>query len=73
MTIDDCIKAYADLSDRVFQKKHFRVNVMNGNVQGRFDSAVLESAIKTIIVDQGFDENELLQDTDAMCKVCVAL
>ena len=73
MTIDDCINAYATLSDRVFQEKRYRVN-MRGNVRGRFDSAELESAIKKIIVDQGFDENELLKDKpDAICKVWVAL
>ena len=70
MSIDDCIDAYARLSDRVFQKQHHRVDFLRGKIQGRFNSGELEKAIKEIIVGQGFSEDELLQDLpDATCKV----
>ena len=69
MTVDDCIEAYAALSDRVFKKKHHRVGA-TGNIQGRFDSLELERAIKEIVMKCGLDKDELLQDTlDTTCKV----
>lgn len=72
MTVDECISAYADLSDEVFQKKHHRVNIRAGGIQGRFDSSALERAFKEIIVSRGFDEDELLFDNhDGACKVFV--
>lgn len=72
MTVDECISAYADLSDEVFQKKHHRVNIRAGGIQGRFDSSALERAFKEIIVSRGFDEDELLFDNhDGACKVQV--
>lgn len=70
MTVDECIGAYADFSDEVFQRKHHRVNIRSGGIQGRFDSSTLEEAVKKIIVNKGFDENELLfDDQDGACKV----
>ena len=72
MTVDECIDAYADLSDRVFRKGHHRVSLRDGSIQGRFDSPELERATKQIIVRSGFDENELLRDIpNATCKVLV--
>ena len=69
MDINSCIDAYTHLSDSVFQKLRHRVTV-SGKVQGRFDTAGLEQAIKTIVQDQGLDENALLKDaTDSNCKV----
>lgn len=71
MTVDQCIDAYASLSDRIFQKKRHRVK-WNGQVQGRFDSDELERCIKEIIVKQGLEEDALLRDSlDARCKVKV--
>lgn len=70
MDIDTCIESYIEMSDKIFQKKHHRVNTWNGQIQGRFDSAELENAIKRIIKEQGHDENILLKDeADASCKV----
>lgn len=70
MTVDECISAYADLSDRVFKKMHHRVKIGSGEVQAQFDSFELEKTIKKILNDMGFPENELLQDTQQMtCKV----
>lgn len=70
MTVDKCINAYADLSDDVFQKKNHRVSVRSGGIQGQFDSSTLEKAIKRIIVNKGFEEDELFFDKqDSLCKV----
>lgn len=70
MDIDACIDAYIEMSDKIFQKKHHRVNVKNGQIQGRFDSDELERAIKEIIRNQGLDEGALLVDRpDAACRV----
>ena len=52
MDMDACIAAYTEMSDKIFQKKHHRVNARNGQIQGRFDSAELERAIKEIIAEQ---------------------
>lgn len=70
MDIDACIESYIKMSDNIFRKKHHRINSWNGQVQGRFDTAELEKAIKKIIEEQGYDENALLKDAaDAPCKV----
>lgn len=69
MSIDMCIEAYLQLSDRVFKKKRHRVTV-KGQTQGRFDSGELERAVKEVIAKQGLQEDALLKDaTDAPCKV----
>ena len=69
MTVEECINAYADLSDKVFQKKHHRVNMRVGGIQGRFDSSELERAVKQIIVSRGLEEDELFYDKKNTCKV----
>jgi ankyrin repeat protein len=71
MSIGECIGAYLQLSDRIFQKKRHGVTV-KGKVQGRFDSDELERAVKEVVTKQGFQEDALLKDTpDALCKVFV--
>jgi hypothetical protein len=71
MTVEECITAYTSLSDKVFEKKSHRIK-MNGMLQGRFDTAALEQAVKQILVDRGFGEDALLKDApDAACKVYV--
>jgi hypothetical protein len=45
MTVNDCINAYTSLSDKAFKKKSHRVAV-KGKLQGRFDRAELEWAVK---------------------------
>jgi hypothetical protein len=70
MDIDACIDAYTEMSDKIFQKKHHRVNAWNGQIQGRFDSDELERAIKEIVRNQGLDKDALLMDRlDTTCKV----
>lgn len=68
MTIDECIDAYTTLSDRVFNKTTHRVSI-KGKLQGRFDSAELERAVKNIVISRGLGEDSLLKDADARCKV----
>jgi hypothetical protein len=70
MDIDACIAAYAEMSDKIFQKVHHRVNARKGQIQARFNTTELERAIKTIIKNQGLDEDTLLMDKpDSPCKV----
>jgi hypothetical protein len=68
MTVEECIDAYTTLSDRVFEKKSHRVNI-KGRLQGRFDSAELDRAVRNIITSCGLGEDTLLKDPDASCKV----
>jgi hypothetical protein len=67
ITVDESINAYTTLSNKVF-KKSYRINI-KGKLQGRFDSAKLERAVKDIIVNRGLGEDALLKDTDSPCKV----
>lgn len=60
MDIDECITAYADLSDQVFKKKRHRVKI-SGKVQGRFDTAELERAIKEIVRKKEGTEDAFLK------------
>ncbi|KAK3203447.1 hypothetical protein GRF29_112g1348125 [Pseudopithomyces chartarum] len=70
MSVDDCIEAYIELSDQVFRKKRFLPLRMTGKVQGRFDSKVLEDAVKTYLRERNFSEDCLLQDVEPKsCKV----
>lgn len=68
MTVHECIEAYTSLSDKVFEKKSHRVKI-NGKLQGRFDAAKLEDTIKEILRARDLNEDELLKDVAASCKV----
>ncbi|KAK5653385.1 hypothetical protein OQA88_8870 [Cercophora sp. LCS_1] len=70
MTVDECIDAYTTLSDKVFEKKSHRVTI-GGKLQGRFDGAELERAVKTIVVNRGLGADALLKDLDSSCRVFV--
>ncbi|KAF5618248.1 tetratricopeptide repeat domain protein [Fusarium sp. NRRL 25303] len=71
MTVDECIAAYTSLSNKVFEKKSHRVKI-NGQLQGRFDSAALEQAVKQTLADRGHSKDALLKDcSDGACKVLV--
>ncbi|CAH0020031.1 unnamed protein product [Clonostachys rhizophaga] len=66
-----CIAAYASLSNKVFEKKSHRVKI-NGQLQGRFDSAALEQAAKQTLAGTRRNKNTLLKDSpDGACKVLV--
>lgn len=69
MTIDECIDAYLNLSEKVFQKKRSRFG-LTGQIRGRFDSVELERAVKETIKERGLRDDVLLKDSDeAACKV----
>jgi hypothetical protein len=69
MGIDECIDAYLQILDGIFQKKRYRA-IVKDKIQGRFDSDELERAVKEVIAKQGLQEDALLKDTlDATCKV----
>ena len=71
MSVDDCIKVYAEMSDKIFTKQKHRITI-NGTVQARFDTAALESAVKNAIRNAHLNltEDDLLYDSDpAQCKV----
>ncbi|MCJ1388247.1 hypothetical protein MMC18_001092 [Xylographa bjoerkii] len=70
MDVVSCIEAYTDLSEKIFTKKRHRVTI-RGNVQGRFDTAALEKAVKELVVKQGLNENALFLEPEANCKVFV--
>ncbi|KAK4031936.1 acyl transferase/acyl hydrolase/lysophospholipase [Parachaetomium inaequale] len=57
ITVDECIDAYTMLSDRVFEKKSYRVT--------------LERVVKTIVVNCSLDIDILLEDPNSPCKVFV--
>ena len=68
MTVDDCIKTYADLSPKIFTKLHHRLNV-KGKLQGRFDHAAIEDGMRCLLRKRGIDENALLFDSSKQtCK-----
>ena len=62
MSMDECIKAYSELSATVFAKKHRMPVDIKGNLKERYDSKVLEQAIKQIVRDRNLHEDTLLKD-----------
>ncbi|MCJ1468429.1 hypothetical protein MMC07_007057 [Pseudocyphellaria aurata] len=72
MTIDECIDAYVDMFDRLFQKRRRRITI-NGHVQERFDTQELERSIREIIAEKDtVGENALLKGSENQkCKVFV--
>jgi hypothetical protein len=62
MSIDECIKAYTDLSEDVFHKKRRIPINIKGVLKERYDSKVLELAVKKILRDRKLDQNALLKN-----------
>ena len=69
MDVDETIMKYIELSDKVFVKKRHRVEVSSGKIQGRFDTAALEAAIKDLVREKTNNEDSLLKDLSNPCKV----
>ncbi|TIA10262.1 hypothetical protein D6C81_08388 [Aureobasidium pullulans] len=76
MTLAECEEAYLLLSERIFQPKRSWFNkpgraldFLGGN--GKFDAAVLETAIKEIIADRKESKDMLFKDPNSGCKVFV--
>ncbi len=60
MTIDECIESYLSLSDRIFQKKAYRVTIQ-GKIQARFDSKRLEQAVQEEVRKRELREDTLME------------
>lgn len=75
MTVDQCIEAYNDIAPTVFTKIHHRVNLRNGDLQGRFDHEALEDYVKTLVTERLMRPDELLKDAQVVgsCKTWVTL
>ncbi|KAI4738404.1 phospholipase, patatin family protein [Aureobasidium sp. EXF-12298] len=61
MSIDECIKAYTDLSEDVFHKKRRIPTGIKGDLKERYDSGALELAVKKILKQRNLDENALFK------------
>jgi hypothetical protein len=83
MAVEDCIHAYTTLMDDIFKKAQHRLKLGSKkklkelntwvDVQGKFDETILEEAIKKILRENGFKEDELLKDhSSSPCKVYVS-
>jgi hypothetical protein len=79
MTLDECEEAYLKLSRRIFQPKRGKlskglkvVDFLQAN--GKFDSKVLEDAIKECIgsPERKLSEDSLLKEQSPPCKVYVS-
>jgi hypothetical protein len=62
MSVDECIKAYTDLSEDVFNKKRRLPMGVKGHLKERYDSGALELAVKKILKERNLDEDALLKD-----------
>jgi hypothetical protein len=71
MDVASCIELYIYLCKLdFFDKKYFPID-LDTNIRARFKSLPLEKAIKKVIVQQGFSEDELFKKPDNPCKVYV--
>ncbi|KAL9102290.1 MAG: hypothetical protein Q9187_009143, partial [Circinaria calcarea] len=74
MDVASCITAYSELSELVFKEESWWLpfSLLTGQVKPRYSASVLESAVKTIIRDQGLPEDALLiEEIEPRCKVFV--
>ncbi|KAF2177077.1 phospholipase [Zopfia rhizophila CBS 207.26] len=72
MSIEECMEAYTELSDKVFRQTHSLSLSLTGKVRGKFDSKALEDAVKQNLIKHSLPEDCLLQDVgQASCKVFV--
>lgn len=69
MDVDECINAYNKLSSQAFTRKAFLPIDKHGNLKERFDSKQLELALKSAVMDRGYDQDTLLKDPDTSCRV----
>lgn len=73
MDVDECIQMYTGLIRSIFDDKSKGLpfhRLKPWKLKGRFDSAKLEKAIKSVLTGSGNSEKELLNDNvDRRCKV----
>ena len=72
MSVEECIKAYNELSSQVFQRKHYSPIKVSGKLKARFDGDTLKKAIQKIVAEN--DESRdgdalLLDDREDACHV----
>lgn len=74
MTVQECIDNYVEMMDGVFTKTSHRLGFdlqkFNLQIQGRFDSAELEAAIKRAVIVSNLPENTEFRPANAgQCKL----
>ena len=71
MDVDECIRAYCNLTEAVFGENLHRFPMnLKGCTQAQFDSAKLENATKKVITERNVSEMDLLNDgTERGCHV----
>lgn len=63
LSIDQCIEAYAELAPLIFTKVHHRINLKNGDTQGRFDHDALKTGVQRLLGKYGFEQEEKLKES----------
>jgi hypothetical protein len=78
MDVDNCIKAYREMAESIFQPKQgSRLNIAQKildryNAKGRFDPESLKDAVKKVVQLCGLPEDALLYaGRDLRCKMYV--
>ncbi|KAJ6437506.1 reverse transcriptase [Purpureocillium lavendulum] len=73
MDVDECITAYSDLMESVFNERLRRMSVgFHGRIEPKFDSNKLKEAIETVVHRAGAATTDLFNDgQDRGCKVFV--
>ncbi|GKZ38941.1 hypothetical protein AbraIFM66950_011546 [Aspergillus brasiliensis] len=73
MDIDQCINAYKRLSTHVFARK--RLLPVGGNLrrQSKYDGRRIETAMKAILHELGYEDDILLREPANSCKVYVCV
>ncbi|PKY06436.1 phospholipase, patatin family protein [Aspergillus campestris IBT 28561] len=72
MDIYQCIHAYKRLMQHVFTRKRLSLGTGLGS-KAKYDSRRLESALKTILKELGYEKDALLRDADITCRVFVCV
>ena len=78
MSVRDCEAAYLRLSERIFESKRSKVDLLSRSkdfllANGRFDSQKFEDVIKEMMKEKAMiDSSVLLQDPDCKCRVFVS-
>jgi hypothetical protein len=69
MSIDDCIRAYKDLSSKIFGQNRGLPAVAIGH--SRYSSTKFENTVKEFIKQRTGDSESLMMQTGDHCKVSV--
>ena len=74
MTIQECLDAYQDIAEKVFQPKRSRLNLIGRgkdlwSLDGAFDGDELAEAIRRVVVQAGEKADAKLIERKSQCKV----